>query len=125
MLRQLKTTDPKFWRELDEGRQHTLANLEAATLEDESTNAQLEEAAVDDDSAVPIHEVSVAMVPSHKLASVGGRDGGIEAHGEAKSLDFQGEDEIAVEAEDTLGRGKRKRKANTLYSHSIWLGHDD
>ena len=120
MLCQLKTTDPEFWREMDEGRQHAVADLEAGTLEDESTSAQLEEEVVDDDSTVLTHQVSVAMVPSN----IGGREGGIVACGEAESLDFRGEDET-VEVEDTLGCGKRKRTANTLYSNSIWLSHND
>ena len=123
-LRQLKNTDPSFWKELNEGRQRAVTDSEAGALEDELTRIR-EEVAVDDDSAVPICQVSSEMVLDNKAAGIGSQNGGIVPWGEAESLDFSGGDEVARRVEDELGRGKRKRKANTLYSHSFWLSHDD
>ncbi|KAF9231134.1 SMCs flexible hinge [Melanogaster broomeanus] len=42
---------------------------------------------------------------------------------EVKSMDFDGGEEIAKAVEEEPGRGKRKRKANTLYTCSFWLDH--
>jgi hypothetical protein len=124
ILRQLKNTDPSFWKELNEGRQHAVADLEAGALEDELTKIQ-EEVAVDDDSAVPICQVSSELVLDNKAAGIGSRNGGIVPWGEAESLDFSGGDEVARKVEDELRHGKHKRKANMLYSHSFWLSRDD
>ncbi|KAF9223052.1 hypothetical protein BS17DRAFT_782291 [Gyrodon lividus] len=40
-----------------------------------------------------------------------------------KSMDFDRGEEIAKAVEEELGHGKRKRKANTLYTCSFWLDH--
>lgn len=130
-LRQLKHDNPEFWKELDEGRQRALADLEAAALEDEKTNAGPRETMLDDDSAVSSHQVVAEMMPGHteaaivKSVAIDQLINGVVATGEAESLDFCGGEEIGREVEEELGRGKRKRKANTLYSHRFWLSLDD
>lgn len=90
-------------------------------LENELTRVH-EVEAVDDDSTVPICQVSSKMVLDTKVAGIGG---GIVPWGEVKLLDFHGGNEITRKVENELGHGKWKCKANTLYSHSFWLSHDD
>jgi hypothetical protein len=126
-LRQLKNTRPEFWKELDDGRQDEPTNLEATALEDQQTNVQ-HETAPEDDSAVSIHQLAaktVLCIVAGGAKCVEDQASGIVAVGEAKSLDFRRGDTPLNEVEEELGRGKRKRKANTLYSHSFWLSHDD
>ncbi|KAF9221284.1 hypothetical protein BS17DRAFT_785660, partial [Gyrodon lividus] len=50
-------------------------------------------------------------------------NGGMMAGREVESMDFDGGEEIAKAVEEELGCGKRKHKANTLYTCSFWLDH--
>ncbi|KAH0832210.1 hypothetical protein J3R83DRAFT_13130 [Lanmaoa asiatica] len=86
---------------------------------------------MDDNSAVSIREVAAKMIPpGNELAAVAEFVGdhlasAVVATGEAESLDFCGGEAVTREVEEELGHGKRKRKANMLYSHRFWLSHED
>ena len=81
------------------------------------TNVQHETAV--DDSTVSILQVAtnLKVVPGIEVGGTGCQSGRIVAIGEGKSLDVCGGEEIAREVEEELRRGKRKCKANVLYSH--------
>jgi hypothetical protein len=104
-LRQLKTLHSDFWKELDEGQQHTLADLEAAASEDQRQGEIL----VDDNSAVSNRQVAAEMVSGNKatdIESVGDQSSWIVATGEAESLEFSGGEAIVRDVEEQLGCGK-------------------
>lgn len=80
--------------------------------------------AVDNDTAIP----KVIMLISGNLATgveVAEEGNGMVACGEAKSMDFKGCKEITMMVEEELRHGKRRHKANMLYSHTFWLNHGD
>ncbi|KAG1724689.1 uncharacterized protein EDB91DRAFT_1087362 [Suillus paluster] len=97
-LRNLKVDDPQFWEELTS---HTPQEMKDSTTSKNENKS--------------------------KTQGVEKLNGRLILNTEAESMEF------AVDVEDTdcepdqvaLGRGKRKKKANTLYSHRFWHHHDD
>jgi hypothetical protein len=130
-LRGLKTNDPEFWKELTGGDSSVeVANtVPDLPVEDD---VELQECAFDDDSNLPC-TVVIANVTGLGPASSNKH----LSRAEAETMDFEvervveegnvtnveavGDGERKVE----LGRGRRMRKANTLYMHTFWRHHDD
>jgi hypothetical protein len=125
VLHQLRNTDLTFWKELDEGRQCALTvDLQVAVLEDKLTAEG--GTTVDDDTAMHNKNVVVKLISGKRAAGeAAGKSNKMVAYGEAELTDFNGGKEIVGMVKEELGCGKRRRKANALYSHSFWLNHGD
>ena len=119
-LRDLRESNPEFWNELvntsppDEG----LPQPE----DDEPSSG------TSDDVDVPIEVLVKNMVK--KKAPKGYvilPDGGMEASTAAETFEDHGDAEVESGELSTkeLGRGKRKKKPNTLYNQSAFWRHND
>jgi hypothetical protein len=80
-----------------------------------------------DDSDVPVHAVIDHIIkniaPTGYVIGVGG---GFEAEAEAESLEAAPLKEIDGVGDKELGRGKRRKHANRLYSNlNFWRHNDD
>ncbi|KAG1866769.1 hypothetical protein F4604DRAFT_1928070 [Suillus subluteus] len=125
-LHQLKHTDPEFWAELTKSRERTLAAEQAALPEDDAAMQTLDQC-INDDSSLSCGDLVVELMGSgiktvQGIAST--EDGSLIACGEVEAMEFEGGKEVGLAVEEELGRGKRRRKANTLYSCSFWQHHD-
>ncbi|KAF8440243.1 hypothetical protein L210DRAFT_977245 [Boletus edulis BED1] len=93
---------------------HSLANQQEAALEDQNNTPGVE-TLVDDDSAVPIHQVAVKILlacgDSTVTEAVANHSDGLVATGEAELLEFSGGEVIVRDVEEDLGCGKCKHKA--------------
>lgn len=85
-----------------------------------------------DDTDVPCAAVITDMMGASVAAGVERVDGRLGSKMDTESLEFEGGDtqpenhsEGGVDVAEGLGRGRRNKKANTLYSHTFWRHHDD
>ncbi|KAG1749219.1 hypothetical protein EDB19DRAFT_1904732 [Suillus lakei] len=131
-LRNLKVNDPQFWEELTS---HAPQEMKDSTTSKNENESEIPGEAVEiygadpsDDTNVPCASIIADMLGNApSVEGVEKLNGRLISNTEAESMEF------AVDVEDTdcepdqvaLGRGKRKKKANTLYSHRFWRHHDD
>ena len=131
-LRNLKKTDPEFWKEL------TAASVPDPTNEDQTFEEDIidgHDMSFDDDSDLPCDTIigctTSSGIPENVSATA---DGNLVSVAEAESIDEVGESSTPSQvpdsevplAEEALGPGKRKRRANTLYKAStFWRHHDN
>ena len=119
-LRDLRQSNPEFWDELvnmsppDEG---------LPQLEDDEPSSGLS-----DDVDVPIEVLVINMVK--KRAPKGYvilPDGGMEANTVAETFEDHEDNDVEFGEPVTkdLGRGKRRKKPNTLYNQSTFWHHND
>lgn len=104
-LRDLKNADPEFWKELTGSNEQDVAEIACAAI---------------------VADVLGQNVPSGVGVDA---DGNLMSTVEAQKLTFEVLPAVEVtsgtdEDGEELGRGRRKRKPNTLYAHSFWR-HDD
>jgi hypothetical protein len=122
----LKETDPEFWKELTTEKTPELPAKNVKLPEDKLDE---DEEALDD-SELPLSVVIEAIADGQCPEGFAvRRAGGLMSVVDAERLDIDVEDpkELTENVENTeLGRGKRIRKANNLYSSStFWRHHDD
>ena len=141
-LRNLKVDDPEFWRELTQAdsRSHEITKNLLAPDEDEIDGGK----ALGDDSNLPCSAIIARVLGIELSGIVAGPDGSLTSIAEAEGPNFEeepvhaeGEDDGAaamVQSKDVdraegskevLGRGRRKRQRNMLYSQTFWHHHDD
>ncbi|KAJ7136231.1 hypothetical protein C8R46DRAFT_1047681 [Mycena filopes] len=114
LLRTLHTDHPALYEEFTQGRKAV------------DTNPVEEDAyadPVDDDCDVPVkvlveHIASAGAVVAETFAVA--EDGGLVRAGNAEMSDAEEEDEVPA---PVLGRGKRSKFANKLYTGPAWEGH--
>lgn len=123
-LRNLKKTDPDFWKELITG-STPVANNAEQTFDEDNIDESNTASSFDDDSDV-ICNVIIAQVGKAKLPDgiVATPDGNLARTAEAESMEVDSEALEALETEE-LGPGKRKRRPNTLYKSSMFWRHHD
>lgn len=134
-LRSLKVDDPQFWDELTS---HAPQETEDSTPTENENDTEILGKAVETDGTDPSDDTDVpcASVIANMLGNVSSVQGVEKLNGrlilkaDAESMEFA-VDIGAVEDADcepdtqvALGRGKRKKKENTLYSHQFWYHHD-
>jgi hypothetical protein len=122
----MKETDPEFWKELTTEKTPKLPAKNVKLAEDKLDE---DDDAVDD-SELPLSVVIEAITDGQCPEGFAIRPaGGFMSVVDAERLDVDVEDpkELTEKVENTeLGRGKRIRKMNNLYSSStFWRCHDD
>jgi hypothetical protein len=137
-LRDMRTTDPEFWKELTQNPSHSdaqeLPGLNEQLAEDiepesDKSNTTLEDDDADD-SDLPISTLINLMIEgdTNLPATVGTRrDGTLTSLADAENVDLEGDrvEEGSGDSESALeGKGKRKRRANQLYA-SFWRHYDE
>ena len=116
-LREMKDTDPEFWKELTGAKKLDLPTLDIAMPEDLTHNDDQPT----DDSELPlsaVKEITNGTCPdgiSHRPA------GGLMSVADAERLDLEPGPDVVVEntpqnKDPELGRGKRRRVVNKLYT---------
>ncbi|KAG0701718.1 hypothetical protein DFH29DRAFT_1000029 [Suillus ampliporus] len=127
-LRNLKNTDPEFWKELTgPNEQDVDVSMDTTKIEDETHQ---EEPNFDDDSDLPCTAIVADVLGQNAPSGIAvDADGKLTSTVEAEKLMFEvlpavGVSSIDDEDGEELGHGRRKRKPNTLYAHSFWR-HDD
>lgn len=124
-LQDLKNADPEFWKELTGSNEQDVAEI--AKIEDENHE---EEPNFNDDSDLPCAAIVADVLGQNAPSGVGvDADGKLMLTVEAQKLTFEVLPAVEVmngtdEDGEELGRGRRKRKPNTLYAHLFWR-HDD
>lgn len=131
-LRNLKQDNPEFWNELTCQNQDQMKDGDdIETLGDEGELGSPDGVVLDDT------DVSCSSVIADMLSGIirAGNEkpfGALTSNGEAETMEFMVD--TAAEVKDNvddntdtadLGRGRRKKKANSLYSHSFWRHHDE
>ena len=136
-LCKLVTVDPMFWAEITQpcsqgGVPHhappTLTSLQEQ-VED------LEESAIDihgDDSEVPLTDVISVHTQLDSMDCddndnlyILGEEGGLVSTADAESALLESVRDEVVDVTHTVeGRGKRKKRANVLYSSKFWVAND-
>ena len=122
-LRELEVTDPEFYAELTTMRCDETAPPENVAQPEDVVDRAEEH---DDDCDVPIKVVIEAMTGKNiRKGFASGENGGIASTCAAEEF----EDDVSVDNhayDEELGRGKRQRRPNTLYSsRSFWRHNDD
>jgi hypothetical protein len=122
-LRELNQTDPVFWKELtiqkfdDNVPSENIPQLEDDIVVDEDIGI--------DDSDVPLKVLVQELADKPKMTSgyIVSEEGGFIS----SALAEQFEDEVETEVVDKkLGRGKRRKQANRLYSaKNFWMHGDE
>jgi hypothetical protein len=135
-LRSLKVDDPQFWDELTS---HAPQETKDNTSNENENETEILGEAVETDGADTSNDTDVpcASVIADMLGNVSSVQGVEKLNGrliskaDTESMEFV-VDSGAVEDTDcepgtevALGRGKRKKKENTLYSHRFWCHHDE
>jgi hypothetical protein len=126
-LRNLKKTDPEFWKEL------TAASVPEPTNRNdtfEEDNVEGSDMFFDDDSDLSCDMIIACVTGSGIPETVSSMDGGnLVSVAHAELMDDNGESndaQLEVPLAEELGPGKRKRQANTLYNAQVfWRHHDD
>ncbi|KAG2134079.1 hypothetical protein DEU56DRAFT_950210 [Suillus clintonianus] len=97
------------------------------TNEDIETEVDLYDDTSFDDTNVPCAVVIADMVGAGVAAGIERVDRRLGSKTDAESLEFEGNNhsEGSADVAEELGRGRRNKKANTLYSHTFWRHHDD
>jgi hypothetical protein len=124
-LRELKTTNPEFWKELMSNSstiEHSSDNLE--------DNIDLQDSSFNDDNDLPLAAV-IASVTAFEDT------GNHVLQPKAEMMDFKAEcadldvvekgnvEDDEMQNEVALGHGRRKHKPNSLYMHTFWQHHND
>jgi hypothetical protein len=132
-LRDLKTTDSEFWDEL------TRKSAAGLIIADEDNVAEDEENTdpfFEDDSDLPCDAIISTVLGTHPVGVTLNATGDVVSAAAAESLDNDKIDELlpneVTENNDKagetaeMGRGKRKRTSNKLYStNAFWRHHDN
>jgi hypothetical protein len=130
-LRELKQTDPVFWNELTNKRSEDDVPPENIPQpEDDIAVDDGEIGQTLDDSDVPLKVLVQKLVgqPRKTKGYVISDDGGIASNVLAEQFEevMVRESDINNGGDKQLGRGKRRKQANRLYSaNSFWMHGDD
>lgn len=127
-LWEMKDRDPEFWKELTEVKTVGLPAPDVTMPEDEPDR----EDQLTDDSELPLNAVIEEIINGTCPDGIAHcPTGGLMSVADAERLDLEPEPDVVasqdVETKDTkLGRGKRHRTENKLYTSStFWRHHDD
>jgi len=141
-LRNMKTTDPKFWEDLTKAQRQNLPDTAETLPEDDAPDTNLEDE-VGDDSELPMPLLISAMTSGNLPEGVAiDEDGGLVSVAEAESVDIEQEPdgvvgESSAEAnyhdqpkdipkeEGPERRGKRIRTTSKRYDTSLFWRHND
>ncbi|KAG6850928.1 hypothetical protein C0991_009934 [Blastosporella zonata] len=120
-LRELKETDPQFWSELTCGSSGVVVpnaqQKDPASLEDDFSD--IEEGG--DDSDIPLDVLINSMTSKPQIDGIAGRENGaLEADRDAEDLE-----EALEDSGKSMGRGKRVRRSNKLYTSAHFWRHYD
>lgn len=130
-LRNLKNDEPEFWDELT--RQTGEKAKDGDGIEVLGDEAELDGLPEGDDTDVLCSSVIADMLSGNIHTGSERPVGVLTSKGEVETMDFvvdvvpeaEGNDCENLEDAMELGQGRRKKKANSLYSHSFWHHHDD
>ena len=140
-LRELVTVDPTFWAEIMQPRSRggVLHHLLPTLTSQQEELEDLDESGIDihgDDSEVPMADVisahtqrsdSMDCDDDDKLY-IAGEEGGLVSTADAECAlreSVNGETTDATLGSQAIeGRGKRKKRANVLYSSKFWVAND-
>jgi hypothetical protein len=125
-LRNLKKTDPEFWKELTSASVPEPTNTDQTFEED---NVDGPDMFFDDDSDLPCNTIIGCMTGSVIPANVSSTaDGDLVSAAQAELMDGDDDSETANAVpvvEEAFGPGKRKRRANMLYKTDMFWRHHD
>jgi hypothetical protein len=131
-LRDLKDRDPEFYKELTNGKSQPNLIQNGVVAEDEEIGAEIEDIDADD-SNVSVNQVINGIVDEQLPDGFTVQTSGVwmptsiaECSDEAEIVEKDG---LTVknlkETNEGMGRGKRKRESNRLYSsHAFWRHND-
>ena len=127
-LRNLKTTNPEFWRELTGGRSEDPVNDDQVVDEDD---IEAQAAHYDDDSDLPCDAVIAHVVHGQVPVGTEVRAGHLVSTAAAEAIDYEGKkldwaDDVTFaigEASSSRAPGKRKVKVNQMYSGTQFWHH--
>jgi hypothetical protein len=128
-LRELKETNPEFWKELTQKKASELIVVSENMAEDEDGEA----AVFEDDSDVPCEAVIANLLGVSPTGVKLNDTGDIVSAAAAESMETPS-DAVKLEIKNDLGnnsdngglgRGKRKRTQNTLYNTKSFWRHND
>jgi len=147
-LRNLKTKNPEFWKELTSSCDLALPNISDVLPEDELPDARAEDEAADD-SDLPVATLVTSLTNDHLPIHVGVRtQGTLASIAEAESMDMEPLSKVEIEGNvvrmnsdghhhgsklpvvpdmeaNPRGEGKRRTKANRWYDQKTFWRHDD
>ena len=132
-LRSLKINDPQFWEELTcHVAKETEDGVVVNKLEAPGEEADLDCTDPSDDTDVSCASVIADMLGEAPSMQVEKLNGGLASKAEAESMDFAVDAAVDMAKhcerqpdEAALGRGRRQKKVNSLYSQKFWRHHDD
>ena len=125
-LRQLKETDPEFWKELTSKYAEELAPPENVPQPEDDA----EDLGIQDDSDVPLKLLTRELTGQGTTQATGytiSEGGAIVSSSLAEQFE---EEDVQTKAESDsvdkdLGRGKRRKQSNRLYSAKTFWMHGD
>ncbi|KAG1793278.1 uncharacterized protein HD556DRAFT_1443709 [Suillus plorans] len=134
-LRNLKVDDPQFWDELTS---HTPQETKDSTPTENENDTEILGEAAETDSTDPSNDTDVPCVSviADMLGNVSSVQGveklneRLISRADAESMEFVvdigavKDTDYKPDTQVVLGRGKRKKKENTLYSHLFWCHHN-
>ncbi|KAG2054949.1 hypothetical protein BDR06DRAFT_971297 [Suillus hirtellus] len=115
---------PEFWEELTASCEHALALAakQVALSEDDPVMQDINNDSSLSCGALVVELLNPRARKGHEIGST--EDGSPIACGEVETMEFEGGEEVGLAVKEALGHGKRKQKANTLYSCLFWQHHD-
>ncbi|KAG6823766.1 hypothetical protein H0H92_009110, partial [Tricholoma furcatifolium] len=127
-LRNLRSTDPDFWAELNHNQTESLPALEVVLPEDQETEEDVMDGLFDDASEIPVDAVIEHMVNGNSTELTYGltitMTGGLQLDSASEQLDATETDFIKNKSAEVVeGRGQRRKWANKLYSTGNFWQH--